>query len=186
MTHALLATAGEPSVNAEAIALFVMRLSLGITVIAHGYRHIFGGGKIAGTGRWFESLGMKPGPLHAWLASLTELGAGVLLILGLLVPLAAAGVLATLLVALITNHWRNGFFIFNKGEGYEYVLMIVLMSLALGTLGGGRWSLDNALSYPIAPGSWTAFWVTFVLGVGSAISLLAIFWRRPAPAPSDS
>ena len=151
MTHALLASAGTRTENAAAVALLVMRLSLGITVIAHGYRHIFGGGKIEGTGRWFESLGMKPGILHAWLASLTELGAGALLVVGLLTPLAAAAVLATLLVALITNHWRNGFFIFNKGEGYEYVLMIVLMSLALGTL-----------------------------GAGSALGLLAVFWRRPA------
>lgn len=181
MTHALLASAGTPSENAAAVALVVMRLSLGVTVIAHGYRHIFGGGKIEGTGRWFESLGMKPGILHAWLASLTELGAGALLVVGLLTPLAAAAVLATLLVALITNHWRNGFFIFNKGEGYEYVLMIVLMSLALGTLGAGRWSIDDALDYPIAPSSWTAFWITLIVGAGSALGLLAVFWRRPAP-----
>jgi putative oxidoreductase len=176
-----LASAGDPSETAMAIALLVMRLSLGLTVIAHGYRHIFGGGKIAGTGRWFESLGMKPGVLHAWLASLTELGAGALLVVGLLTPLASAGILATLLVALITNHWRNGFFIFNKGEGYEYVLMIVCMSLALGTLGAGKYSFDDLVDYPFARFSWAAFWVTAIVGIGSALGLLAVFWRRPAP-----
>jgi putative oxidoreductase len=176
-----LASIGTPSDSALGFALLVMRLSLGLTVIMHGYRHIFGGGKIKGTAGWFESLGMKPGVLHAWLASLTELGAGALLVLGLLTPIAAAGVMGTLLVALITNHWKNGFFIFNKGEGYEYVLMIVCMSLAIGTIGAGKYSLDNLLDYPFALFSWPAFWVTAIVGVGSALGLLAVFWRRPAP-----
>src|SRR6516225_315032 len=105
------------SANQIWLGLLILRVSVGVTMIAHGYNHIFGGGKIKGTAGWFESLGMKPGVLHAWLASLTELGAGVMLVAGLLTPLAAAGVMGTLLVALITNHLRNGFFIFNKGEG---------------------------------------------------------------------
>jgi putative oxidoreductase len=181
----LLETIGQPGSHTLDVALFVMRLSLGLTVIAHGYRHIFGGGKIAGTAGWFESLGMKPGKLHAWLASLTELGAGALLVLGLLVPIAAAGVMGTLLVALITNHWKNGFFIFNKGEGYEYVLMIVCMALALGTIGGGKYSLDDALKYPIDPASKAAFLVTLILGVGSAVGLVALFWRPKKPVAGE-
>ena len=39
-------------------------------MVAHGYNHVWLGGKIAGTGRWFESLGIKPGLLHAWLAQI--------------------------------------------------------------------------------------------------------------------
>ena len=75
---------------------------------------------------------MKPGPLHAWLASITEVGAGAMLVLGLLTPLACAGVLGVMLVALITNHWKNGFFIFRPGEGYEYVLTLIVVSLLPG------------------------------------------------------
>ena len=52
-------------------------------MVAHGVNHIWRGGRIAGTGRWFASLGMKPGVLHAWLASVTELVAGGALIVGL-------------------------------------------------------------------------------------------------------
>ena len=78
---------------------------------------------------------MKPGVLHAWLASLTELGAGAMLILGLLTPLAAAGVVGVMLVALITNHLKNGFFIFRPGEGYEYVLTLCMVGLAIGAIG---------------------------------------------------
>ena len=58
------------------LGLLILRVAVGATMIAHGYNHICRGGKIPGTGRWFESLGMKPGVLHAWLASITELVAG--------------------------------------------------------------------------------------------------------------
>ncbi|HEY1740374.1 MAG TPA: DoxX family protein, partial [Acidimicrobiia bacterium] len=167
------------------LALLIMRLSLGITVMMHGYRHIYGGGKIAGTAGWFESLGMKPGVMHAWLASLTELIAGGMLVLGLLTPVAAGAVMGTLLVALITNHWKNGFFIFNKGEGYEYVLMIVCMSLALGTIGAGRYSLDKSLKYPIAPGSRAGFLITAILGIGSALAIVGLFWRPEKTSTSN-
>jgi hypothetical protein len=62
------------------LGLLLLRFAVGVVFIAHGYNHIFGGGKIEGTGRWFNSLGMRPGILHAWVASLTELGAGALLL----------------------------------------------------------------------------------------------------------
>src|SRR5664279_368602 len=120
--------------------LLILRVMVGIVMVAHGYNHIFRGGKIKGTAGWFESLGMKPGILHAWLASLTELGAGMMLIVGLLTPLAAAGVVGVMLVALITNHIKNGFFIFRPGEGYEYVLTLCMVGLAIGAVGAGKYS----------------------------------------------
>ncbi len=56
------------------LALLVLRVGIGIVFVAHGYNHFFGGGRLSGTARWFESLGMRPGRLHAWVASLAELG----------------------------------------------------------------------------------------------------------------
>src|SRR5258705_11338368 len=100
-----------PDATAVNLSLLLLRFVLGIVMFAHGYNHVFRGGKIPGTGRWFESLGMKPGVLHAWLASITELVVGPMLIFGFLTPLAAAGVVGVMLVALITNHLKNGFFI---------------------------------------------------------------------------
>ena len=73
-------------------------------MLAHGYNHICRGGKIKGTAGWFASLGMKPGILHAWLASLTELAAGAVLVAGLLTPLAAGALIGMMLVAFMTNH----------------------------------------------------------------------------------
>ena len=157
------------------IAALLLRLILGVTMIAHGYNHIWGGGKIEGTGRWFASLGMKPGPLHAWLASVTELGAGVLLIVGLFNAVAAAGVVGVMTVALIINHFKNGFFIFRPGEGYEYVLNLTVAALALGALGPGAWSLDRVAKIHVA--GVVGLGITAVLGIGGALLLLAIFWR---------
>ena len=61
-----------------------------------------------------------------------------MLILGFLTPLAAAGVIGVMVVALITNHLKNGFFIFRPGEGYEYVLTLMLTGFALAGIGAGE------------------------------------------------
>ena len=165
--------------DAVNLALLGLRLILGGVMLAHGINHIIGGGKIAGTGRWFESLGMTPGPFHAWLASITEVAAGAMLVVGLLTPLAAAGVLGVMLVALITNHWKNGFFIFRPGEGYEYVLTLIVVSLAVALLGPGQWSLDDALETTDLAG-WSGLWIALIAGGGGTAALLAVFWRPPA------
>ncbi len=164
--------------------LLILRVMVGIVMLAHGYNHIFRGGKIAGTGRWFASLGMKPGVLHAWLASLTELGAGTMLVLGLLTPLAAGGVVGVMFVALITNHLKNGFFIFRPGEGYEYVLTLMMVGLAIGAIGAGGWSLDDAID--LGWTGWTGLAVAAAAGIGGGILLLAVFWRRPEPDPAPA
>ena len=162
------------------LSLLVLRVGLGVVFIAHGYNHVFGGGKIAGTARWFESLGMRPGILHAWFASIAELGAGVLLVLGLATPLACAGVVGTMAVAWIINHRRNGFFIFRPGEGYEYVMTLTLMAFGLAGLGAGGWSIDRLAGW-FQPGGWWGLALAAVLGGGGALGLLAVFWRPPSP-----
>jgi putative oxidoreductase len=162
--------------SAADVSLLVLRASLGIVFLAHGYNHIFGGGKIAGTARWFEGLGMRPGIVHAWFASLTELGAGTMLLVGLATPLACAGVIGVMLVAWITNHLRNGFFIFRPGEGYEYVMTLTLAAIGLAGVGAGEWSLDHALGWFEPPG-WVGLGVALGAGVGGALGLLAVCWR---------
>ena len=163
------------------LGLLLLRVVVGVVMFAHGYNHIFRGGKIAGTGRWFESLGMRPGWLHAWLASLVELGSGVLLVVGLLTPVAAAGVVGVMLVAWIINHLRNGFFIFRPGEGFEYVMTLFVCGLAIGALGPGRWSLDHALDIEFS--GWWGFATTAIGGIGGAALLLLAFWRPPRKEP---
>ena len=158
------------------LGLLLLRFAVGVVFIAHGYNHIFGGGKIEGTARWFNSLGMRPGILHAWVASLTELGAGALLILGLLTPFAGAGVVGVMLVAWITNHRKNGFFIFRPGEGYEYVMTLTFCGLLFGGTGGGKYSLDHAFGIFDPPG-WPTAIIAMLLGIVGAAGLLITFWR---------
>lgn len=165
--------------DAANLGLLLVRVAVGVTMIAHGYNHIFRGGKIAGTAGWFESLGMRPGKLHAWLASLTELGAGAMLALGLVTPLAAGGCAGVMLVAWITNHRTNGFFIFRPGEGYEYVMNLFVASLALACIGAGEWSLDHALDLSTKLDDWVGPVIGAVTGVGGALALLVAFWRPP-------
>jgi putative oxidoreductase len=162
--------------DAVDLCLLLLRLTLGGVMLAHGINHIVGGGKIRGTAGWFESLGMRPGILHAWLASLTEIAAGTLLVLGLVTSLAAAAALGVLLVAWITNHRGNGFFTFRPGEGWEYVMVLSVLSLAIGGLGAGRWSLDHGLDLDLFAGA-SGLAITAVAGVGSAVALLVVFWR---------
>jgi putative oxidoreductase len=165
--------------DAVDLALLSLRVVVGAVMLAHGVNHVFGGGRIAGTGRWFESLGMRPGRLHAWLASGTEIAAGALLVLGLLTPLAAAGVVGVMAVAWITNHRGNGFFIFRPGEGWEYVMALNVVGLAIGALGPGSWSLDDAFGFEDLAGA-EGLALTAGLGLGGAAALLLGFWRPPA------
>lgn len=165
------------------LALLALRVMVGGVFLAHGINHVLGGGKIAGTGRWFESLGMRPGWLHAWTASLTEIGAGALLVLGLLTSVAAAGVIGVMLVALVTNHLKHGFFIFRPGEGYEYVLTLSVVGFALAMLGPGGWSLDRASGLDAHILGWTGLWIALGAGVGGALALLGAFWRPERRPP---
>jgi putative oxidoreductase len=117
-----MSTAAGSSVPEEGVivsvdlASLILRLRIGLTAPAHGWNHAFGGGRISGTAAWFESIGLRPGRLHALMATGTELGAGALLLLGALTPLAAAAVVGTMAVAMVTNHVRNGVFIFRPGR----------------------------------------------------------------------
>lgn len=90
------------------VALLLVRLVLGATMIAHGVNHWRGGGRIAGTARWFSGLGLRNGTLQAWTSVVVEIGAGVLVILGLLTPLACAAVISVMLVAGLLAHRPNG------------------------------------------------------------------------------
>ena len=173
------------NVHAVDLALLIFRCAIGAVFIAHGVNHIFGGGKIEGTGRWFESLGMKPGIVHAWVASITEIGAGALLVLGLLTAFGGAGVVGVMLVAWITNHLKNGFFIFRPGEGWEYVMVLTVSGLLLAAVGPGGWSIDNAVGHDLTTlWGWKGLVIAVVAGAGGTALLLLTSWR-PEAKPAE-
>lgn len=164
----------------DVVALLV-RVVLGVTMIAHGLNHWRGGGRIEGTGRWFSGLGLRHGELQAWLSVVTEIGAGILLILGLLTPLACAAVISVMLVAGLLAHRPNGFFVFK--DGYEYVLVLSVVSLALAMLGAGRFSIDHAGGMEVT--GWAGGGIALGVAVVATAGLLVTFWRPQPKAAED-
>jgi len=161
------------------VGLLILRLVLGVTLAAHGYNKFFGGGRIPGTARWFESIGMKPGKFHATVAATTEIAAGLGLAAGLLTPIPAAGFVSLMLVAAWTVHRPNGFFIVK--EGWEYNLVLAVSAVAVATTGPGRLSLDYLIfgkNYWVY--GWSGLLLSVVLGLAGAIGQLLIFYRPPA------
>ncbi len=169
--------------NGPDTAALILRLALGTVLLAHGRNHGWGSGGLAGTAGWFESIGLRPAKLHAAMSAYLEVACGVALLLGLFVPFAAAAGVATMTVAFVTVHRKNGFFIFNPGEGYEYVVTVAFALVALAALGAGKISLDHAFDIEL---SGTA--VGLVAGgaglLGAAL-LLATSWRPPAAGDSS-
>jgi putative oxidoreductase len=159
------------------LALLLIRIVVGGTMMAHGVNHWVGGGKIAGTASWFEGLGLRHGRLQAWASVVTEIGAGALLVLGLLTSLASAAVISITLVAGLLAHRRNGFFVFK--DGYEYVLVLAVVAASLAMLGPGEVSLDRAIDIDLD--GWTGLVLSVGVAVVATAGLLATTWR-PAPA----
>lgn len=156
-------------------AAALLRLALGVVMIAHGWNHLFRGGKVAGTARWFGSIGLRPPLVHAWASGVTELGAGACLLLGLLTSLQCGAVVGVMTVAFVTVHRKNGFFIFRPGEGYEYVGTLAFAAVALAVMGPGEWSVDNALNLDLNGGVGLA--LSAGLGLLGAALLLLVSWR---------
>jgi putative oxidoreductase len=165
--------------DARNLALLIARAWIGLVIFAHGYRHLKSVRSGPGMANWFESLGLRNGPLQAWNVTITELVFGAMLVVGLLTPLAYAGCASIVLVALVTNHWKNGFFINSPGEGWEYVGTLAVLSVALGGIGPGEWSLDDAfgISFPFEADK--ALAITAGVAVVGTILFLATFWRPP-------
>jgi len=166
------------------VALLMIRVVIGVTTAAHGYGKFFRGGKIPGTARWFDSMGMKPGKLHAYMAASTEVGGGLLFAAGLFTPLAAASIVAVMFVAAWTVHRHNGFFI--VGDGWEYNFILAAMAVSVAVAGPGRYSLDNKLDIIESLDGWSGLIIAGGLGLGSAIGQLVVFFHPPTEEGNDS
>jgi putative oxidoreductase len=133
-------------------ALLVLRVMLGIVFFPHGMQKLFGwygGAGFSGTMDMFTThLGIPA--VFAFLAIMAE-GLGCLgLITGLLTRVAAFGIAVNMVVAVFMLHLPNGFFMNwfgnQKGEGYEYHLLVIAMAVVLMMRGGGKWSVDMGIA----------------------------------------
>lgn len=138
--------------NTNNWSALIARLALGIVVFPHGAQKLFG---------WFGGYGFS-GTMgfltnQAGLSSVTALlvilieSVGALLVMaGLLTRVAALGIFGLFLGIMVQMHQSNGFFMNwagqQKGEGIEYFLLLLGLSLVLLITGGGKASADAALS----------------------------------------
>lgn len=155
----------------------LLRITLGVVMVAHGWNHLLGPGGIEGTARWFGSMGLRPPKVHALASALTELGAGVALVLGLLTGLQCGAVVGIMAVAYVTAHRTNGFFVFKPGQGYEYVAVLGLVATALAILGPGEWSVDHALGIDDDLDGFVGLALSAGVGLAGAAGLLVTSWR---------
>jgi len=125
-----------------ALGLLIVRLVVGLTFAGHGTQKLFGwfgGHGLRGTAAWLESIGMKPGLLMALAAGLGELAGGLLFAAGLWVPVAAALIVITMLVAIAAVHGCNGYWV--TQNGFEYNLILIAIAVAVALIGPGAYSL---------------------------------------------
>jgi putative oxidoreductase len=133
-------------------ATALLRVVLGIVFFAHGAQKMlgwFGGYGFTGTMGFFTGTLHIPA-LFAFLAIAAEFFGGLGLIVGLFTRIAAFGIAVTMIVAVLMVHLQFGFFVnwsgAQKGEGYEYHLLVLAITAFLMIKGGGALSVDRQLS----------------------------------------
>jgi len=132
--------------------LTIVRLVLGVTFFMHGAQKMlgwFGGYGFHGTMGFFTQQIGIPAPL-AFLAICAEFFGGLGLLVGLLSRIAALGIIVNMLVAIVTVHHVNGFFMNwtgqQKGEGFEYHLLAIALAIVVSVKGSGAISIDRAIA----------------------------------------
>jgi putative oxidoreductase len=129
-------------------ALLLLRLVVGLSFVAHGAQKLFGwfgGGGPSGTAEGFASMGFKAPLPMAIMAGLGEFGGGLLLATGTVTPLATFAICSVMIVAIVTVHLPNGYWVY-KG-GYELNLAYVAVAIAVAYAGPGAWSIDHAIGW---------------------------------------
>ena len=137
----------------NSFAPLIARLTLGIVMFPHGAQKAlgwFGGYGFSGTMNFFTQSMHIPAPL-AFLAIAAEFAGSIGLILGCFSRIAAFGIASNMVVAILTVHAANGFFMnwfgTQKGEGFEYHLLAIGLALIVIVHGAGKASLDRLISH---------------------------------------
>jgi putative oxidoreductase len=128
--------------NNMSFGLLLIRLIVGLTFAGHGAQKMFGwfgGHGLKGTGGWLESIGIKPGVLMASLAAIAEIVGGLLFAAGLWLPIAAALIVLTMLVAIFTVTGKNGYWI--TQNGFEYNLVLIAIAIGVALIGPGVYAI---------------------------------------------
>jgi putative oxidoreductase len=157
------------------LGLLVLRVGLGAVLVAHGLQKLFGwwGGQgLNGLKNSLSDIGYQHADILTYCAAGGEIAAGVLLVLGLFTPLAAAGALAylinSLLAGMSAQHGSRSFPFFLP-NGHEYEITLIVMAAAVIMVGPGRYGFDAGRGWARRPfiGSFAAL----VVGIGAGVAL---------------
>lgn len=159
------------------LGLMLIRVGLGALLVVHGLQQAFGWWGGDGLGGLRESLiesGFRYGEALTYGVAGAQIGAGVLLVLGLFTPLAAAGALAylinVLLVGISTNDGALPFFL---PEGYEFEVTLTVVAAAIALTGPGRYGLDAGRGWARRP--FIGSFMAVLLGIGVGIAIWVLF-----------
>ncbi|WP_082763765.1 DoxX family protein [Frondihabitans sp. PAMC 28766] len=157
----------------------LLRVTVGGFFVGHGLQKLngsFGGPGLDGVEGMMKSLDMHPARRNAFLAAATETFGGAAVAAGALTPLAAAGLIGTMVTAIRKVHLANG--PWNSNGGYEYNAVLIA---ALGVIaaGPGKLSFDAIIKRK----KWGVGGTVFALLGGFAASAAVIeLGQRNAPA----
>jgi len=119
------------------LALLLIRLSLGATFIFHGWMKV---SDIDSTITMFSTMGI--GTMLTYIAAYTEFLGGIAILVGIITRFASIGLSILMIVAISIIHFKNGFNMMN--QGYEYQLLILVTTIAIGLMGPGKYSLHDS------------------------------------------
>jgi putative oxidoreductase len=131
--------------SVETLVLPLLRLGLGVILMAHGAQKLFGmfgGMGFSGNAALFDRLGYSPGMFWGTLVGSTETFGGLLLAIGLFTRPAALSIVVFMIFAI---HFTSAKGFFWAQGGMEYPLLIGLAALVFLVRGGGDYSIDRNL-----------------------------------------
>lgn len=125
----------------QPLALLVVRLALGVIMVAHGYHKVFGG--LHQHAQMVAHLG-----LPAWLgyvSAFAEFLGGLLVLAGLFTRAAAFALLIDMVVAIWKVHWHNGLLGSPDHPGYELPMAVAALAVTLIFYSAGPIAFDHVL-----------------------------------------
>jgi putative oxidoreductase len=138
--------------NPENITALIARLALGITLFPHGAQKLFGsfgGYGFSGTMGFLTTQAGLPYVIALLVILIESIGA-LFVLFGFLTRIAAFGIFVQFIGVVLKVHLANGFFMNwagnQKGEGIEYFILLLGLALILMITGGGKASVDAALT----------------------------------------
>lgn len=158
------------------LGLLVLRIAVGGVLIAHGLQKLFGwwnGPGIDGFRQVLTEAGYQHAHALAIAGPITELVAGLLLVLGLLTPVGAAAAVGVMVNAWCFTQAAEPGFQFFVPNGVEYPTVVALGAAAIALAGPGRIGLDYGRKWATRP--FLGSLLLLVLGIAGGIAMWVVF-----------